>query len=59
VITSRIFAISLVAIAFLYVIIMIYKAYKNVNSDQDESTNASEYYEYVSMSYDYRPYQSD
>lgn len=58
-ITSRIFAISLVAIASLYVIIMIYKAYKNVNSDGDESTNASEYYEYVSMSYDYRPYQSD
>jgi len=55
--SSQSIAFGLIGIASLYLLIMICKASRN-QEIMDREYN-SEYYEYVTMSYDYKPYQSE
>jgi hypothetical protein len=55
------FAIGLICIASLYIFIMIFKAYRQVNSTDDSSKASGisdDYYEYMTESYDFQNYQS-
>mmetsp|Transcript_14394 Transcript_14394/g.24530 ORF Transcript_14394/g.24530 Transcript_14394/m.24530 type:complete len:108 (+) Transcript_14394:242-565(+) len=63
--TSRAFALGLIGIASLYVLVMICQAYSQNMSRVHHNgftdrfiAPSSDYYEYETESYDFRPYQS-
>lgn len=59
--SSRTFAIGLICIASLYIFIMIFKAYRQLNRSEDSSKASGmsdDYYEYMTESYDFQNYQS-
>ena len=63
-ISSRTFALGLIGIASLYVFFMICQAYKNngknlnIQPDQNRYYEYTSEYEYETISYDFKPYQS-
>ena len=56
--SSRSFAIGLVGIASCYLIVMICKAYKRMNEEEDSYIDESITYYYDTESYDFNQYES-
>jgi uncharacterized membrane protein YukC len=57
--TTRTFAIGLICIASLYIFIMIFKAYRQLNRFESSSRTSylsDDYYEYMTESYDFQNY---
>ncbi len=55
--SGQVFALVLIGIASLYVLLMICQAYLNNRANLVSDSYASDY-EYLTESYDFRPYQS-
>jgi hypothetical protein len=59
--STRTFAIGLICIASLYIFVMIFKAYRQLNRSESSSRASymsDDYYEYMTESYDFKNYQS-